>query len=90
MTYNLGKGPFWHMQMKQGLLFYCMINYLTLKEPITTAADNSFSVFVCFLGGEGGSKKIDLDISCKLSAKQTIYIKWQDLFSLKSKTKLEC
>ena len=31
------------------------------------------------------SEKTSLDISCELSAKQTIHIKCQDLFSLKNK-----
>ena len=35
------------------------------------------------------SEQTSLDISCELSAKQTILIKCQDLFSLKNKTKIK-
>ena len=47
---------------------------LTLKTPITTAADDI-------------SFQTSLDVSCESSAKQqTIHMKRQDLFSLKKKT----
>ena len=53
---------------------------LTLKAPITTAADDSLKFFFFF----NFSKKTSLDISCELSAWQTIHMKYQDLFSLKN------
>ena len=60
---------------------------LTLKAPITTAADNIFFIYFFFYFSE----KTSLDISCELSAWQTIHMKCQDLFSLKNKKKnLEC
>ena len=49
---------------------------LTLKAPITTKADDNFDFF---------QKKTSLDISCESSAKQTIHMKYQDLFSLRNK-----
>ena len=51
---------------------------LTLKAPITTAADDILKYFFNF------SKKTSLDISCESSAWQTIHMKGQDLFSLKN------
>ena len=58
--------------------------YLTLKAPITTAADNFFYFYF--------SEKTSIDISCESSAWQTIHMKCQDLFSLKNKKKkfFEC
>ena len=53
------------------------ISKLTLEMPITTAADNILSVLSFFLYF---SDKIRLDISCELSAMQTIHIKCQVLF----------
>ena len=50
-----------------------MLKILTLKAPITTAADNNF-IFFYF------SKKTGIDISCELCAKQTNHMKCQDLF----------
>ena len=41
-------------------------------------ADDNYFHFFNF------SKKTSLDISCESSAKQTIHIKYQDLFSLKN------
>ena len=61
--------------------------WLTLKVPITTTADDNFDFFFYF------QMKTSLDISCESSAKQTIHMKYQDLFSLKNKKKqktLEC
>ena len=55
---------------------------LTLKAPITTAADNSLKNFFYF-----SLKKIRLDISCESSVRQRIYIHHQALFSLKAKSK---
>ena len=52
---------------------------LTLKVPITTAADDNFF-----------SVKTSLETPCESSAWQTIHMKSQDLFSLKNKKKLEC
>ena len=52
---------------------------LTLRVPITTKADDSFHFWFYF------QKKTSLDISCESSAKQTIHLKYQDLFSLKNK-----
>ena len=53
---------------------------LTLKAPITPAADDDFFF----------PEKTSLDISCESSAKQTIHMKCQDPFSLKNKNKIEC
>ena len=54
---------------------------LTLKVPITTAADNIH----CF------SEKIRLDVSSESSARQRIHLKNQALFSSKDKSKkLKC
>ena len=44
--------------------------------------DTQIFVFVFFF-----LQKISFDISCEYSAKQTVYIKCQDLFSLKYKNK---
>ena len=56
---------------------------LTIKVPITTKADNNFFFFCfCFFYFQ---KETSLDISCESSAKQTIHMKYQDLFSLKNK-----
>ena len=54
---------------------------LTLKVPVTTAADNSFFFFF---------QRKQVDISCESSAMQMIHMKCQDLFSLKNKKKFEC
>ena len=55
---------------------------LTLKAPITTAADDIQKYFFhCF------SEKIRLDVSSESSARQRIHIKNQALFSLKYKSK---
>ena len=55
---------------------------LTLKAPITTAADDIHKYFFyCF------SEKIGLDVSCESSARQRIHLKHQALFSLKDKSK---
>ena len=57
------------------LLLKALVN---LKVQIATAADDNFFFF---------SEKISLDISCELSAWQTIHMKCQDLLSLKNKKK---
>ena len=62
------------------------INILTLKAPMTTAADDIHKYFFhCF------SEKIRLDVSSESSARQRIHLKHQALFSLKVKSKkLKC
>ena len=61
------------------------ISLLTFKAPITTAADNMFIFFLfIFFFIEK-----NIHILCESSAKQTIHIKCQYLFSIKNKTKLD-
>ena len=58
---------------------------LTLKAPITTAADNNKYIFIGF------SEKIRIDVSSESSARQRIQIKNQAFFSSKDKSnKLKC
>ena len=58
---------------------------LTLKAPITTAADDIHIYLLLF------SEKIILDVSSESSARQRIHMKNQALFSLKDKSKkLKC
>ena len=59
---------------------------LTLKAPskICSRRHSFFFFFFFFLNI---SDKTSLDTSCELSAKQTIHMKCQDLFSLKKKNK---
>ena len=59
---------------------------LTLKAPITTAADDIHKYFfIVFF------EKIKLDVSSKSSARQRILLKNQALFSSKDKSKeLKC
>ena len=54
---------------------------LTLKAPITIAADDSRIFFHCF------SDRIRLDISCESSARQKSHMKHQALFTSKDKSK---
>ena len=57
---------------------------LTIKAPITSAADDvffSFFFIFCF------SNRIGINISCEWCAKQTIHMKCQDIFSEKKKKK---
>ena len=54
---------------------------LTLKAPITTAADDIHKFFHCF------SEKIRFDVSSESSARQRIHMKNQALFSSKDKSK---
>ena len=62
-----------------------LLNVLTFKAPITTAADDIHNIFHCF------SEKIRLDVSSESSARQRIPMKNQALFSLKDKSKkLKC
>ena len=56
---------------------------LTLKAPITTAADDIINIFHCF------SEKIRLDVSSESSARQRIHLKNQALFSSKDKSKIK-
>ena len=49
---------------------------LTLKAPITTAADNILNFFFFFFYF---SKKTSLDISCEPSAWQTVHMKYHDM-----------
>ena len=60
---------------------------LTLKAPITTAADDIHKYFfIVFF-----SEKIGLDVSSESSARQRIHKKNQALFSSKDKSKkLKC
>ena len=55
---------------------------LTLKAPITTAADDIYKYFFFFF-----SEKIRLDISCQSSARQRIHMKHQAIFPQKDKSK---
>ena len=74
-----------------------LVQVLTLKAPITTAADDIFFNFfyyfqrkqvltfhVNLLLGRRFTWKTCLDISCESSAWQAIHMKCQDLFSLKN------
>ena len=54
---------------------------LTLKGPVTTAADDIHNFFHCF------SEKTRLDVSSESSARQRIHTKNQALFSSKDKSK---
>ena len=54
---------------------------VTLKAPITTAADDTHKYFSLF------SEKIRLDVSSESSARQRIHMKNQALFSSKGKSK---
>ena len=56
---------------------------LTLKAPITTAADDCLGYFFIYFFFD----KIMLDISCECSACQRIHMKHQALFSSKDKSK---
>ena len=59
---------------------------LTLKAPVTTAADDIHKYFFIVF-----SEKIRLDVLSESSAMQRIHMKNQALFSLKDKSKkLKC
>ena len=59
---------------------------LTLKAPVTTAADDIHKYFSIVF-----SEKIRLDVSSESSARQRIHMKNQALFSSKGKSKkLKC
>ena len=70
------------------LIVLDMTHSLTLKVPITSAAENINTVntfFHCF------SEKIRLDVSSESFARQRIHLKHQALFSSKDKSKkLKC
>ena len=66
MSYDPNAGKFMH---------------LSLKAPVTTAADDIHKYFHCF------SEKIKLDVSSESSARQRIHVKNQALFSSKDKSK---
>ena len=58
---------------------------LTLKAPITTAADDIHNFFHCF------SEKTRVEVSSQSSARQRIHMKNQALLSSKDKSKkLKC
>ena len=60
-------------------------NLLTLKAPVTTAADDIYKYFFIVFG------EIRLDVSSESSARQRIHMKNQALFSSKDKSKkLKC
>ena len=63
-----------------------MMPFLTLKAPITTAAEDIYKYFLnCF------SEKIRLDVLSESSARQRIHMKNQALLSSKDKSKkLKC
>ena len=68
------------LQPSVGTDMWC--SCLTLKVPITTAADNIHKYFFhCF------SEKIRLDVSSESYAWQRIHMKIQAFFSLKDKSK---
>ena len=71
-----------------GFIQYCnhlkcntTVKRLTLKAPITTAADNIHKNFHCF------SENIRLDVSSESSARQRIHMKIKPYFLLKIKVK---
>ena len=59
--------------------------YLTLKAPITTAADDNY--FYIYIYIFYFLEKTNFNISYESSAWQTVHMKCQDLFSLKKKKK---
>ena len=67
-------------------MVYCVLNLhentLSLNVPITTVADDSLKYFFIIF-----QRKIRLDISCELSAKQTVHMTCQVLVWLKKTTK---
>ena len=68
--------------MSDQIPYMCLT--LILKAPIKTAADNVHKYFFIVF-----SKKIRLDVSSASSARQTIHMKNQALFSLTGKSKQE-
>ena len=68
--------------IEEATIFYI----LTLKVPITTAADDIHKYFFHCV-----SEKIRLDASSESSARQRIHLKYRALFSSKDKSKkLKC
>ena len=91
--YNLQRGIIpYKMYAELQFLFsaFClMLNVLTLKAPITTAADDIHIYKEIFF--HRFSEKIRLDASSESSAKQKIHMIYQGLFSSKDKSKkLKC
>ena len=72
--------------LKQMIILKSFNSVLTLKAPITTAADDIHKYFFhCF------SEKIRLDVSSESFARQRIHMKNQTLFSSKDTIKkLKC
>ena len=66
-----------------GFVLHWLIYLLTLKLPITTAAEDNFHILLLLFFHF--SEKISLHISCESFSKQRIHMKCQDLFSLKKK-----
>ena len=65
---------------------FMLVGCLTLKMPITTAADDTHKYFFIVF-----SEKIRLNVSSESSARQRIHMKNQALFSSKDKgKKLKC
>ena len=64
-------------------LLKCMLLTLTLKAPSKSCSRQHSKFFFFFFF----SVKTSLDISCESSSKQTIHMKFQDLFSLKNRKK---
>ena len=59
-----------------------MDNLLTLKAPSKVCSRRHSKIFIFYF-----SEKTSLDISCELSAWQTIHMKCQDLFSSENNKK---
>ena len=68
------RGCSWCCRDSTAVIFFV----LTLKAPVTAAADDFFF-----------SEKTSLDISCESSVWQTIHMKCQDLFSLKNNNNIK-
>ena len=61
-----------------------MDNLLTLKAPSKVCSRRHSKIFIFYF-----SEKTSLDISCELSAWQTIHMKCQNLFSSENKKKIK-
>ena len=70
--------------MSSAEIFTQCTKHLTLKAPITTAADEVFLFCFLFVFLFYFSEKTSLEISCESSTWQMIHMKCQDLFSLKN------
>ena len=79
---------------RKSCLRICRFSALTLTASITTAADdilvNFFFFFLFFRMNKTWHFWIRLDISCELSAKQTIHMNCQSYFLRKKKKKEKC